>query len=134
MPQRPLKFRAWNTQSKTVYSAEELTKGRIILAIDGNGMGYMANGKFLRISRLIPLQYTGLNDANGREIYEGDILVLSYAVSHPYPARFFVKYDEGSYSLYLKDGEMPFDSLYTSAKMVVVGNIYENPELLEETQ
>ena len=70
-------------------------------------------------------QYTGLKDKNGKEIYEGDI--LEYETGY----RDSVLYDEGCF---WAAGSKSCDYLYGSLKWapIVVGNIYENPELLKE--
>ena len=80
-------------------------------------------------------QYTGLKDKNGREIYEGDIVMqLSERTYDSLTG--VVKFIDGSYVIETADGknggylfdEYLFDEL---AFNVLIGNIYENPELLE---
>ena len=99
------------------------------------------------------MQFTGLKDKNGREIYEGDLFEhrFGYIVFDELPhdemgaecgvvvledGKFGVKIPGlGVYDLYgllLRDGHldnMPKDDLFV---MKIAGNIYENPELLEE--
>lgn len=74
-------------------------------------------------------QYTGLHDKNGKEIYEGDIV-----------KSFFVDTDEAGneiYKYYII--EVKYDEVLCSYKidkfmnLEVIGNIYENKELLNET-
>ena len=72
------------------------------------------------------MQYTGLRDKNDSEIYDGDI-VIHYSRIHKIifnveEARFVLRVDQ--FEL-----EIPFTN-NNSKRMEIVGNIYENPELL----
>jgi len=73
-------------------------------------------------------QYTGLKDKNGREIYEGDIVtgLFNYTgiighIVYGSDATFFIE-RKGLYGISLNNAEVWLE---------VIGNIYENPELLE---
>lgn len=78
------------------------------------------------------MQYTGLKDKNGTEIYEGDILRRYDSFGEVYYqeelARFAVDSCEGSRQI---DKAILFNQI-SPKKLEVIGNIYENKELLEE--
>lgn len=74
------------------------------------------------------MQYTGLKDKNGKEIYEGDILKHKTIKSNIVVEYFYAGFDPFCDSL---DAEYGFGDT-DSENYIVIGNIYENPELLEK--
>lgn len=99
-------------------------KGYDYLIQDLNGNQLREWGKNLDI-----MQHTGMKDKNGTEIYEGDILMLPGIVFLTYPSKAVigvVKYIKNEFYI-----DVP-GYAYDFNKMVIIGNIYENPELLEE--
>lgn len=85
--------------------------------------------ELLKMDRVYPDtvgQFTGMLDKNGHEIYEGDI------VRHDENSEcFVVVYDAPEFCY--KDNSFGFRFMvYTSELITVVGNIHDNPELIEE--
>lgn len=77
------------------------------------------------------LQYTGLKDKNGVEIYEGDVVECTgwNNIDKEWKKYFKVSFDDGCFCLEDNDGK--FYGVFKTT--VVIGNIYENTELLETT-
>jgi hypothetical protein len=129
---RKIKFRAWHFKLNRMFSAEEMTQDQMALLPDGhfaNIHGSDTNKSVIYPhTSMLPLQFTGLHDKNGKEIYEGDICrfdVREGGVGEPAYHGLVgqVGFSFGCYTI----GD--FLSHYHSLE--VIGNIYENPELLE---
>ena len=126
---REIKFRVWNTETnKMIVNVKEMGVFALqsIYSID----------EFLVIptNEKYPLmQYTGLKDKNGVEIYEGDIVNIRggtfYQGYWEIDEIFEVVYDKYGFLLKNKDYK---ESFCIAEEIKVIGNIYENPELLGE--
>lgn len=136
---REIKFRAWDGELKEMIGPEEVLSCSFI-GLDGEWLGLSDLLKGEGGFEL--MQYTGLKDKNGVEIYEGDIVE---AFSHGVKGTFEVKWrQEGSPSWILfpawQSSQMWYlhavetEKGYYKDNVTVVGNIYENPELLKEDQ
>ena len=117
---REIKFRAWRF-------------GKVMDCFSLDILSANAIGLIQSKDRSELMQYTGLKDKNGKEIYEGDILLVQLQdYGCPKTELFKIIWDDSSvrYKLMDKNGDpWGFDN---SSPMEVIGNIYENPELLKE--
>lgn len=127
---RDIKFRAWveMTIFTGMIDVNEILFDREVLCGFSKTHGEVAT--VLPSVKL--MQYTGLKDKNGVEIYEGDIINRKYHHGVlSWEAEFIgeVKFLEGAW---LIDSGADAMSLWSETEEnEVIGNIYENPELLE---
>jgi|688.fasta_scaffold217703_3 uncharacterized phage protein (TIGR01671 family) len=118
---RQIKFRAWNPDDKRI-------EYPLVFAICSNGklqpLIKCSDGN--RAYKDYPImQYTGLTDKNGKEIYEGDIV-----------QRGVITFSRGKFQGTYFDSNGDFaedweDDLCQEKDIEVLGNIFENPELLQ---
>lgn len=144
---REIKFRAWD-KGKRLFSGVSdgfVHTGRFCVRLDGRIYDTNLPDTEWSKEEIILMQYTGLKDKNGKEIYEGDILLQ-------WDKKYIVRWDEimaAFQSKNIKDsvdtdffnwGSSP--SLRTQeiiktgwsdeSNCEIIGNIYENPELLHD--
>jgi uncharacterized phage protein (TIGR01671 family) len=130
---RKLKFRVWSKTSEKFFTTDEWFfdfDGHLyFLDIVENDMIRVPDNEYL------VQQYTGLKDKNNVEIYEGDILSI---YNHPLAEQVEYELDGSSFGFFAHDdvdrqhGTWEYLSDWTSAAGYdVIGNIFENSELLE---
>lgn len=124
---REIKFRAWDKDNKRML---EVILDQSWPAFDGDETKISAADCFEWPEKYIPLQYTGLKDKHSKEIYEGDILKQQHVDSSDFEIH-VVEYEDGdwSYTYWKQEGGWE-----PNQEWEVIGNIYENPELLDPTQ
>ncbi|WP_445622591.1 YopX family protein [Lacticaseibacillus paracasei] len=130
---REIKFRAYSSHNHKMYPVSNIEwdiDGRIwVTADDGK------NGIELIDEEAHLMPYTGLRDKNGREIYENDVLQCTsytYGNGETGKTSLLVKYHEMSAGFIA--GPYMLGKLMDIRKCEVIGNIFENPELLEVKQ
>ena len=116
---REIKFRAWDGRKIIQSYAHIGSSGRMYTSHTPNPE-----------PDYIVMQYTGLKDRHGVEIYEGDVIDITRAGGD----RGYVPvvFREGIFCLYVKywvDEYYPLNT-YASEHYEVIGNVYENPDLL----
>lgn len=125
---REVKFRAWDTYDNRM--KHKFTIGSVTNS-DNNLWTcptlWLEDTGWVNCDTLVLMQYTGLKDKNGVEIYEGDIVnVHSYTVT----GLGKVGFNKGSF-VFNKFEYPTRQVLHSFSEIEVIGNIYENPELLE---
>lgn len=97
---------------------------------------YSANGSSHRVDPSTVGQYTGLKDKNGKRIFEGDIVICGKEINGNIIDRLveigFVEMRHGAFGLHRKQGYYrPFKDWLEDYEYEVIGNIHDNPELME---
>jgi len=127
---RELKFRAWDDVAKRMsYSSTEQFDDMLGFRFD-----------HFETDKPIYMQYTGLKDKNGKEIYEGDILrfvIFNYDGSNEGIKTGFVSWEEQAAAYVIRESLESMDAhwmyvvLENDDEVEVIGNIYEHPHLMK---
>lgn len=128
------KFRAWDKESKSMHQILEIIYSNDLSYISfiTIGGGNLIYGPKRRLGDdVIIMQSTGLKDKNGVEIFEGDVLT-----SNVQPCKMVNPIKDGYGVVRFENGMFKLGSISLVtfiSKMEVIGNIYENPELLDQS-
>lgn len=128
-----MKYRLWDKKNNWMCNDDD-----VHILPDGSvrelvmGKGWEQCDYYKTTDQYVPLFYTGLRDKNGREIYEGDIVESKdfrkgLALTYKQPTRREAVTYLGSIGRW-EFGNSLFS--YKPEQYEVIGNIYENPELL----
>lgn len=108
---REIKFRIWNDYDKKIIHWNELLEKNL-----ANIFTIPSYDKWL-------MQYTGLHDKDGKEIYEGDIVKYENMTGK-------IMFFNGSFILSDLEETEEWELGVINEEVEIIGNIYDNPELL----
>lgn len=138
MPDR-FKFRVWHEPTKIMYEVFDFNENFIRATPDL----VVPSIRTLNTKDCVLMQCTGLKDKNGKLIYEGDILKYTSKPTNtqknnpeykPFAENYSVVWEDfyTGYNLRSKEKVNCFNLGIMTKDCEVIGNIYENPELLEQ--
>ena len=111
---REIKFRIWKPLLEKMFAHEHIDYNQAFDNLD--------RGRFNDIL----MQYTGLKDENRKEIYEGDV------ISDGIKGLFLVEWNDDTCKFQFSDGTDINDGIRYGTSKLIMGNIYENPDLIAE--
>lgn len=130
---REIKFRIWD---KPDMFEKYVLVGNCLTDLNANcGADFTypsvntPRGGWFNCDQGIVMQYTGIVDADGKEIYEGDV-VVRISDRTKYVVKWFSKYARFALSTNNEPDQLPM-IMFLLENTRVIGNVYQNPELLE---
>lgn len=124
------KFRAWDKTDEEMYLVDEINFNRGEFESIGDGITFLRGADEVEL-----MQSTSLKDKNGKEIFEGDIVRMRNPRDRRQIGMFQVVRVANSPVLGLLDKKLTTEifNLYEHMRNYyeIIGNIHENPELLE---
>lgn len=124
------RYRAWDTTNKEMFKDTfAITESGQVVVVDQSSI--LTSPDYIFVDNLVIMQSTGLYDKNGKEIFEGDLLgtkdgLLNGIVEYREDLGMFVN------NLIRYNNFERLCNVASSRK--IIGNVYENPELLEVTE
>lgn len=126
---REIKFRAWHTEQNRMFEVygigPDFVTENTLDGVDPGVNAFMGDDmQFIHV-----MQYAGLKDKNGKEIYDGDVVeMLDNELS---PGKYVIHWREDVYMMVGTGGPGEWLSMEEFEGCELIGNIHEKPELLK---
>lgn len=127
------KFRAWDKVEKKMCIVERLNfdEGGVLTHVGVDFAG--TDIAYVKVEFFDLMQFTGLTSKNGKDIFDGDVVEYVGRLHGVRKSKYKVIWGQKKCGFLLEMTEWPYDrkNMQPGRHLVVIGNIYENPELLE---
>ena len=130
-----VRYRAWDSVKKEMFKDTfAITESGQVVVVEQESVA--SSPDYVFVDHLVIMQSTGLKDKNGRDIFEGDVLEIEDEGEVLGNAKLTWDKERAVFMIEAisVDDIAPFHEILSdeSYSYRVVGNVYENPELLEE--
>lgn len=137
------KYRVWIKTEKRMIETDDLLdidyENEVVMTQQvyfENGLPYDRDLDNFVFDEIELMQSTGLSDELGKELFEGDIILWTYWDEFEDSGSAKIVFDKGMFKLLdIRTGKEVWDNLFDcieNCNVYLQGNIYENPELLED--
>ena len=122
---REIKFKAFHKADKKMYDVIGFSLGKWFL----RGKSYPMPRSAIEL-----LQYTGMKDKNGVEVYEGDVVEMNSIGPGGVDLKGVVEMVEGSFYIRSHENQLSTHLFNELSVIEIIGNVYEHPHLPEEDE
>ena len=126
---RTIKFKAKNLDGEWVYGFYVEEERQTLNGFEKKC--FIVNAGYDYVKPETVGQFTGLHDKDGKEIYEGDILQLKYSDGSYHSSSVYYAQQKGYWAVDVSINERIILGYIDRTRLVVIGNIHDNPELLK---
>ena len=124
---REIKFRAWYKDLKKMFKIGQITLEEGTWNFEPNDRDFIGMSIPYQPSFVL-MQYTGIHDKNGKEIYEGDIVEIT---KECVCGKGIIVFKNGCFFIKVKENLLAlYNCEFNNYKVKKIGNIYDNPEML----